>query len=263
MSPVSSVRFHVAAAAIALFAAGCGSSTNPVSPMALAGSNTSQKGGSSAAGKVDVCHWDGVVFNMINVSSNALQSHLAHGDGQPNGSAPNGGLFNASCQVLKKYTVTRGSGSGGVTGDLDLNLSYAKNSGGTGLAIVIDQHGAYASLPGARWVSWSTVMEGWNTYGAAHTGDDITYTTNFTLPAGAVNASISGTFFADNRASGFLNSTLLGAHAAGLDGGYGTPVSFSISSGFVTGANTLKFVVQDFGGISGLAFQVTITYYAL
>ena len=252
---------------VALVAAGCsGSPANPMSPLALSG-NTSQKGGAapSSAGKVDVCHLnDTGGFQMINVSGNALQAHLAHGDGQPNGVVPasTDKKFGANCEVLvlREHTISLVSGAGGGTGTLDAAVSYAKASG-TGTAVIIDTHPFYASLPGARWVSWATHPEGSSTYGAPHVGDDVTYNIGFTLPAGATNASLSGTFYADNRGSGSLNGGLLGAHSATPFGaGFSTPVSLSTSSGLVSGANTLSFTVEDQGGISGVTFSVTVTY---
>ncbi|HEX6324152.1 MAG TPA: hypothetical protein VFZ36_10540, partial [Vicinamibacterales bacterium] len=222
----------------------------------------------SSAGKVDVCHLnDTGGYQMINVSGNSLSSHLAHGDGQPNGAVPGGShqVFGASCQVIQltQYTLTLVSGASGGTGSLDAAISYAKASGGTGTAIIIDTHPFYASLPGARWVSWATVAEDSNTYGALHTGDDITYSMGFTLPAGATDASLSGTFYADNRGDGFLNGTLLGGHSPlPFGGGFSTPVSINATSGLVAGANTLSFTVQDQGGISGVTFKATVTYWA-
>ena len=267
MRSSSAVRLYLAAGVVALFAAGCGSANNPASPMALAGSNTSQKGGSSAAGKVDVCHLnDTGGFQLINVSANSLQAHLAHGDGQPGGDVQNSPIqiFGTSCQVitLKKYEFTLASGAGGTTGQPDLAVKYSKATG-TGNPIVLDTHPAYASLSGARWVIWKTLFEGSNLYGAAHVGDDVSYSMFFTLPAGAKNVSLSGTFFADNRGDAFLNGALIGGHPGGMfDPGYGTPAAMSATSGFVTGSNALSVKVQDWGGIAGVTFKAVVTYFA-
>lgn len=268
----SPVRFLLPAAAaglLALFAAACGSPVNPNAPMPLSGtSNASGKAPASSAGKVSVCHRnDTGGFQMISISGNALQSHLAHGDGQPNGAVPGGShqVFGASCQViqLKQYTVTLASGASGGTGSLDPAVTYAKASGGTGTAIILDTHSAYHSLAGARWVSFATVMEGSSKFGAPHTGDDITYSIGFTLPAGATDASLTGTFYADNRGSGFLNGSPIGAHPAlPFGGGFTNAAAINASSGFASGANTLSFTVQDQGGVSGVTFKATITYWA-
>jgi len=262
----SPLRLYLAAGAVALFAAGCGSA-NPNAPSLLsAASNTSQKGGASAAGKVDVCHRnDAGGFHLINISANALQAHLAHGDGQPNGGVPNSPLqiFGASCQVitLKKYTVNLASGAGGSAYGLDPATTYTMASGGSGTAVILLTHPAYASLPGARWVNWAiftTGTPGWDLgFGKPHAGDDVTYKTGFTLPAGAVNASLSGSFAADNLGNGFLNGTSIGGSAA-----FSTPVAVGATTGFVPGANALTFKVQDFGGVAGLVYSVVVTYFA-
>lgn len=272
MSRVSSpARLRLSAAAVgvaALFVTACGSPANPNAPMPFSATgDTSQKGGASSGGKVDVCHLnDTGGFQVINVSANALPAHLAHGDGQPNGDVPgtNNKVFGASCQViqLQQYTLTLVSGAGGGTGSLDSTISYAKASGGTGTAIILDTHPAYQSLPGARWVSFATVSEyvwgqGWRTFGAPHVNDDITYSRGFTLPAGARGVSLTGAFLADNSGKGFLNGAPIGGTAD-----FSTAASINATSGFVTGANTLSFTVQDWGGVSGLTFSATITYYA-
>lgn len=250
-----------------MFAAACsGSPASPTSPLAMSGS-TSQQGGASG-GKVDVCHKSGSGFHMINVSSNALQAHLAHGDGVPNGAVPGSStqIFSATCEVLtlQKHTLTLVSGVGGGVGSLDSSVTYTKALGGSGSAIILNTHPAYASLSGARWVNWGMITT-WPNYGFGlpHTGNDITYTTAFTLPAGAVNPSLSGTFYADNRGSAFLNGAPIGAHtAAPFQYGFNTPASVSATSGFAAGANTLSFTVEDFGGVAGVAFVVTVTYFA-
>ncbi len=276
MSSVSSpVRLHLPALAVgfvALLGAACsGSPAGPTSPSPVSATSTSLGaggGGASSAGKVDVCHRSGGGFHLINVSGNALQSHLAHGDGQPLGSVPGaaGQVFGAACQIqmLRQHTITLVSGTGGGVGSLDPAISYAKASGGTGTAVILRQHGAYASLPGANWVNWSIITTAFdNGFGTPHLGDDVTYSIGFTLPAGATNASLTGTFYADNRGDGFLNGASIGGHPASpFGGGFSTAAAVNATSGFVAGANTLSFTVRDDGGVAGLAFSVTITYFA-
>lgn len=257
--------------AVALLAAACsGSPANPTSPLSLS-SNTSLSGGGaqpSSAGKVDVCHRSDSGFNLINVSGNALQAHLGHGDGLPLGFVPGSTnqMLSASCQVLQPQTLTLVSGSSGGIGSLDPAISYARASGGTGTAVVLKTHPAYHSLPGARWVNWAMITTWFDSnfgFGKPHIGDDIAYSIGFTLPAGAMNASLTGTFYADNRGDGFLNGAPIGGHAATpFEGGFITPASVGASSGFVPGANTLSFKVHDAGGVAGVAFSVTITYFA-
>jgi hypothetical protein len=266
MKNLTFVRRALLTGFVAAFATACGSSVNPNAPALGGFGNTGQSAG-GGSGKADVCHRNGKGFNLINVSVNAVPAHLAHGDGQPGGAVPGGSrqVFGASCQViqLQQYTVTLASGASGGTGSLDPAVTYAKASGGTGAAIILDTHPAYHSLAGARWVSFATVVEGSKLFGAPHTGDDITYSIGFTLPAGATDASLSGTFYADNRGDGFLNGAPIGGHPAlPFGGGFTTPVSIGASSGFVTGGNTLSVKVQDQGGVSGVTFKATITYWA-
>lgn len=267
----SPARFLLPAAVaglLALFAIACGSSVNPNAPMSLSGvSNASLKGGgASSAGKVDVCHKADGGYHLINISGNALPAHLAHGDGQPLGAVQGSTtqFFAANCEVktLQKHTLVLVSGAGGGPGSLDPAITYVKNSGGTGTAVILVKHPWYPSLAGASWVNWAMTTTG-DGFGQAHVGDDITYTMGFTLPAGAMNVSLSGTFYADNRGGGFLNGLPIGAHPAGIDGGWYTPVPVGAASGFTSGANTLSFTVEDQGGIAGLTFAVTVTYFAL
>jgi len=272
----SPARFHLPAVAVgvvALLGAACsGSPTAPPSPSPLSAASSASQGAGggapqSSAGKVDVCHRSGRGFHLINVSGNALQAHLGHGDGQPLGAVPGttNQVFDATCGIrtLQQYSVTLVSGAGSV-GSLDPTISYARDSGGTGAAVILKKHGAYASLPGANWVNWSIITAAFdNGFGSPHAGDDITYSIGFTLPAGATNPSLSGSFLADNRGDGFLNGIAIGGHPASPFGaGFTTPASVSASSGFVPGANTLSFKVRDDGGVAGLTFSVTVTYWA-
>ena len=270
MSRTSSpVRFHLTAlavGAVALLVVACGSPANPTAPSPLsATSNMTQGAGGapqSSAGKVNVCHRSGGGFHLINVSGNAVKAHLDHGDGLPGGAVPGstGQVFDANCQVLKKHTLVLVSGASGGIGSLDPSITYTKASGGSGTAVILSLHPYYVALAGAQYVNWAIRSDG---YGTEHPGDDVTYSTSFTLPAGAINPSLSGTFYADNRGDGFLNGTAIGGHAASpFQQGHTTPASISASGGFVSGANTLSFRVRDDNGIAGLAFSVTVTYWA-
>jgi hypothetical protein len=90
------------------------------------------------------------------------------------------------------------------------------------------------------------------------------YTLNFTLPAGLdpASATISGQWAADNEAYMYLNAALIPA----ADGGHATswspwtPFTIPAGSGFVTGPNTLSFIVTNFGGFTGLRVEFTNAY---
>ncbi len=88
-----------------------------------------------------------------------------------------------------------------------------------------------------------------------------TYTLNFVLPAGfnPATATISGRWAADNAASMKLNGVLVP--------GLVTPViaswtSFTIppGSGFVSGANSLAFIVNNYGDWTGMRVEFTNAY---
>jgi hypothetical protein len=108
----------------------------------------------------------------------------------------------------------------------------------------------------------------------------LTYRSSFTLPAGAVNASITVNALADNWASVALNGqsfgsmtyfTTYGQWALNFGGSmwswwpYGNSPSadgytFTTSTGFVPGVNTLTLPVENWGGPEAVAFSATVTY---
>ena len=66
-------------------------------------------GAGAPAPKVDVCHINGNgVYNLINVSDNAVPAHLAHGDGLPGGVVGDK-YFGADCSLISR-TCVNGSG---------------------------------------------------------------------------------------------------------------------------------------------------------
>jgi len=82
-----------------------------------------------------------------------------------------------------------------------------------------------------------------------------TWTTTFDLTGYDVaSASFSGQFAADNSALAYLNGNLIGS-----SNGFTSWSSFSASAGFVSGVNTLSFVLtnqpQDFGNPTGLRVE--------
>lgn len=270
----SPVRLHLPALVIgaaALVASACSAPAGPTAPSPLSATSSISQGAGgapqSSAGKVDVCHKSGRGFQLINVSANALRGHLGHGDGQPGGAVPGsvGQGFGASCDVVnwQKHTLTLVSGSSGGAGTLDSSIRFAKASGATGTAVILRTHSAYASLAGAKWVNWSIITSAFNyLYGTDHTGDDVTYSIDFTLPT-AAGVSLEGTFLADNRGDAFLNGAAIGGHPASPFGaGFTEAAAVSASSGFAAGTNTLSFKVRDDGGVAGLTFSVTVTYWA-
>ncbi len=66
--------------------------------------------GSASAGatKVDVCHLDGMgVYHLINISANAFDAHVAHGDAAPGKLVPGmtGKKFAPDCSVIDVKTL--------------------------------------------------------------------------------------------------------------------------------------------------------------
>jgi hypothetical protein len=66
--------------------------------------------GAGPAPKVDICHREGNgEFHLINVSENAYDAHMAHGDGVPGGEVPgtNGEyVFDDACNVVQALETT-------------------------------------------------------------------------------------------------------------------------------------------------------------
>ena len=110
--------------------------------------------------------------------------------------------------------------------------------------VVSGANGAYGVIPGATWITAT---------GATGTADAFSVT--FTLPAGYSNAQLTGSFFADNWATVWLNGVLInnaqpvGDVHANFGAGSAPPTPFTASAPFVTGTNTLTF--QVFNGIAG------------
>ncbi|HZQ46260.1 MAG TPA: immunoglobulin domain-containing protein, partial [Verrucomicrobiae bacterium] len=94
----------------------------------------------------------------------------------------------------------------------------------------------------SEWIAPTTYA---NVFGCP--SGNYTYTNTFMLPAGAnpATASISGRWAADNGAVAmYLNNTLTGNTIPVIYGfNHWTP--FTISSGFITGQNTIRFVVTN------------------
>jgi hypothetical protein len=87
---------------------------------------------------------------------------------------------------------------------------------------------------------------------------NFTYALNFVLPAGfnQATATISGRWAADNAASMTLNGTPVPGL---ISPSFTSWTSFTIppASGFVTGVNTLKFIVNNYGAWTGLRVEFT------
>jgi len=112
-------------------------------------------------------------------------------------------------------------------------------------AIVISNNvipGSWISnTPSYRWV--------WETVNGTPTNVTRTFRTSFDLSGlNPATAAISGQWATDNSG---LDIFINGNATGNICGGFGSFCNFSVSSGFVSGINTLDFQVQDVGSISG------------
>ncbi|MGD0233892.1 MAG: PEP-CTERM sorting domain-containing protein [Syntrophorhabdales bacterium] len=114
-----------------------------------------------------------------------------------------------------------------------------------------------ANTANSQWIGLQSTAR---YYSAGLYDYDITFDLTGLNPATAV---ITGEFAADNNAVIYLNGTSTGATTPTL--GFSSFTPFTISSGFVSGVNTLKFQVTNladvatFGGPTGLQVQLSGT----
>lgn len=86
---------------------------------------------SAAATKVDVCHYDkdADVFILINISDNAYDKHLAHGDVNPGDAIPGmlGMVYGDDCTPIRVFADVNGSWEGysGLLGDLSFGFTMS------------------------------------------------------------------------------------------------------------------------------------------
>ena len=158
-------------------------------------------------------------------------------------------------------TIMSGGGSGGI-GTFDPSITYSTSSGDSGSAVIMNPVYFYATIPGTRWVNTSGTQ---NLDQGSHQAT--TYTVHFTLPAGFVSPSISVQVLADNEAIVILNGTEIGRqpHFVTYEGSAVnfltiSTFSWSTSSDFVAGENTLSIVNIDYDSTNGLNFKAVVTY---
>ena len=106
--------------------------------------------------------------------------------------------------------------------------------------------------PNSAWIAPQDSAEG---PGSASGNYD--YQTSFTLSASSVaSAAISGSFAADDSATILLNGQPVSGPSAG---GPGQWYPFTITSGFVSGSNTLDFIVNNASAYTGLRVAMSGT----
>lgn len=101
--------------------------------------------------------------------------------------------------------------------------------------------GPYIQSPASRWI-W---VDSAGLLGGIF---DITTTFTLTAPEVAGGVTLSGAFASDNTGSVFLNNNDLGISVDNFT----VFTSFSATSGFVVGTNTLRFTVNNYSGVGGL-----------
>lgn len=145
-------------------------------------------------------------------------------------------------------------GSALPTGTADSNYSLISAPAGVPLT-------AIATIPDSAWTA-NTSTATW--ISPATNGSDnwpvgnYDYRTSFDLAGlNAATAELSGMWTADNNACIFLNG--VNTNECTPFAGFGALESFSITSGFVSGVNTLDFVVTNGGGPSGVIAEVSGT----
>lgn len=154
---------------------------------------------------------------------------------------PIAGLFNTG--------VDNSGNAWGSAGVPDIHYSVIASPSGAFTPVTVDD----TTFPIPPWVANNSLSR-W--IGPAATFADgpvgsYTYRTTFTLPTNAIlsSASISGLWGTDDLGLDILinaNST------SQTSGGFTSLTPFSVTSGFVTGLNTLDFVFQNAGGPTGL-----------
>jgi hypothetical protein len=107
------------------------------------------------APKVDVCHrTDAGVYILINISENAFQSHVDHGDGGPGDMVPGmpGKMFGPDCSVVNANANVAGTWSGrsGTVGNLayPFNMYLGQDSAGNVTGTVNYTNGVVRTVTG-------------------------------------------------------------------------------------------------------------------
>ena len=106
-----------------------------------------------------------------------------------------------------------------------------------------------ASIPGS-WVANSpTYRWVWEQANGQPTNVTLTFRTTFDLTGlDPTSALISGQWSTDNTG---IDIEINGSSTGNTCGGFSSFCGFSVNSGFTSGVNTLDFIVNDFGVISG------------
>ncbi len=159
----------------------------------------------------------------------------------------------ASASTVPPSTGVDSSGNVLSSGTVDPNYSILSSPYGAAAAVVTTPNSGWITAPaGSQWISIGADQ----TPGQNYAVGTYIYQTFFTLSSSqASNFSISGEWAADDSGSIYLNGNLVGDYAAN----WYNLFPFSITSGFLTGVNTLDFDVYNGGGPTGLLVSVNPT----
>ena len=120
--------------------------------------------------------------------------------------------------------------------------------------VVTSLAGGWGTIPGASWIAPAADQSNATRNGCcANTSD--TYQLTLTVSGSASEVALNLTVAADDYVDVLLNGSYVFTHPNTAM--WGTPVTFSIGSGFVEGTNTLDFVVTNGGGPTGLIASIT------
>jgi hypothetical protein len=164
----------------------------------------------------------------------------------------------ASAAPVTSVTVQSGPGTAGTA---DPNVQVSSDNGATwSQAFNVAPNSRYSTIPGTGWDSVSS-------NGSAGSGDFL-YQASINVPANAVNPSLSGSYYSDNRGSASVNGTQVAQNNA-CDGGSGEFADYgfngapatTFSSGLNTGSNTISFAVNNCAsGPTGVDFTATASF---
>jgi len=201
----------------------------------------------------DDCYFDS--FNISNLPASQLGSWSAqvYDNGTPLFSVP--------------FTVSAGPGTTVLVSSSGQNVvngrdaSYQIIADTTGeipapasAFVVTLLAGGWASIPGAAWIGPSADQSNATRNPCCLNTAD-TYRTTVSVTGDPSAVTLSLTVAADDYVDILLNGQQVFTHTS--TSMWGTPVSFSISSGFVSGTNDLDFAVTNGGGPTGLIVAVT------
>ena len=158
----------------------------------------------------------------------------------------------------------KSTGAGLAAGSQDTNYTLTVTGGSTVLASNYGYVAQNNAFPVGPWMantassSWLTPLQNQAASFDPVVNGQYTFHTSFDLTGfNASSASFSGQFAADNSAVAYLNGVQIGQV-----NGFSSWGSFSANSGFVSGVNSLDFVVTNFHQDGGNPIGLRVEYTA-